>query len=249
MGCVPFGTGHSLRKIIAWGFGGLLLLSVLFNTGQMLSSILRTEASRISAGKASPETLAYLRDALTRASFLDPLEPSHHYLLGRTAAALSDNVSERLNYLSALRLSPSNAGYLQALGSALEKTGDTAAAGKLFAESVSRARTDSVVIRQYGSFLLSTGKKEAALSQFRTALALEPEKIRYYTALLVLEGLSDTEILSIIPENAESRITFSEYLEATGSQDQAVAEYRIVIGIDPKNRRALERIQALTGQK
>ncbi len=217
--------GPSLRKIIAWGFGVLLLLSVLFNTGQMLSSILRTEASRISLPKASPETVAYLRDTLVRASFLDPLESSHRYWLGRAAAGLSDNISEQRNYLSAVRLSPSNAGYLQALGSALEKTGDTAAAGKLFAEGMTRAQTNTGVIRQYGSFLLRAGKKDDALSQFRTALALEPEKIRDYTALLVLEGLSDTEILSIIPEDAESRITFAEYLDATGSQEKALSVY------------------------
>ena len=216
---------HSLRKIITWGSGGLLLLSVLFNTGQMLSTLLRSEASRISLPKASPDTLAYLRDTLARASFLDPLEPSNQYLLGRAGAELSDRISERRNYLRAISLSPSNAGYLQALGSALEKTGDTVGAGKLFAQSITRARTNIVVIRQYGSFLLRAGRKEGALRQFRTALALEPEKVRYYTALLVLEGLSDTEILSIIPEKAESRITFAEYLDATGSQEKALSAY------------------------
>ncbi|MDP2157854.1 MAG: O-antigen ligase family protein [Nitrospirota bacterium] len=215
----------ALRRIIAWGFGVLLLLSVLFNTGQMLSSILRTEASRISLPKASPETFAYLRDTLVRASFLDPLEPLHRYWLGRAAAGLSDNISEQRNYLSAVRLSPSNAGYLQALGSALEKTGDTAAAGKLFTEGMTRAQTHAGVIRQYGDFLLRAGKKDDALSQFRTALALEPKKVRDYISLLVLEGLSDSDILSIIPEDAESRITFAEYLDATGSQEKALSAY------------------------
>lgn len=220
-----FTGGPSLRKIIVWSSGGLLFLSVLFNTGQMLSSMLRTETSRISLRNASPESLAYLRDTLVRASFLDPLEPSHRYWLGRAAAGLSDIVSEHRNYLSAVRLCPSNAGYLQALGSTLEKTGDTAAAGKLFEEGVARARTNLGAIRQYGSFLLRAGEKEDALVQFRTALSLEPEKVRDYTALLVLEGLSDTEILSIIPENAESRITFAEYLEATGSREKALSAY------------------------
>ena len=220
-----FTGGHSLRKIIAWGSGGLLLLGILFNAGQMLGSILRTEASRISFRKASPDMLAYVRDTLARASFLDPLEPSNQYLLGRAGTELSDRISERRNYLSAIRLSPSNAAYLQALGSALEKAGDTAGAGKLFAQSITRARTDAGVIRQYGSFLLRAGKQEDALRQFRTALSLEPEKVRDYTALLVLEGLPDTEILSIIPENADSRITFAEYLDATGSEGKALSAY------------------------
>ena len=217
--------GQLLPKIIAWGSGGLLVLCVLFNTGQILSSILRAEASRISLPKASPDTLAYFRDTLIRASFLDPLEPSHHYLLGRAAAELLDRPAERRNYLSATHLSPSNAVYLQALGSALEKAGDITAAGRLFAESVARARTNPGVIRQYGSFLLRVGRKEDALRQFRVALSLEPGKLRDYTTLLVLEGLSDAEILSVIPENAESRITFAEYLDATGSQEQALLAY------------------------
>ena len=217
--------GSSLRKIIACCSGGLLLLSVLFNTGQMLSSMLLTEVSRISLSKASPDRLAYFRDSLIRASFLDPLEPIHRYWLGRAAAQLSDRRSERRNYLSAAHLSPSNAAYLQALGSVLEKAGDTAAAGNLFALSVARARTNSGVIKQYGSFLLRAGKKEDALLQFRTALSLEPEKVRDYTAFLVLEGLSDTEILSIIPDSAESHITFAEYLEATDSQEKALSVY------------------------
>jgi O-antigen ligase/tetratricopeptide (TPR) repeat protein len=217
--------GRSLRMIIALGSGGLLLLSVLFNTGQMFGSMLQTEVSAISLSKASPDSFAYYRDTLARASLLDPLEPSHHYLLGRAAADLSDGFSARRNSLSAVRLSPSNAEYLQALGSTLEKEGDTAAAGKLFAASVTRALTNSAVIRQYGSFLLSVGKKEDAMRQFRKALYLEPEKIKYYTALLVLEGLPDTEILGIMPETPESYITFAEYLDATGSQEQALSAY------------------------
>ncbi len=219
-------TGRcSTQKIIAWGSAGLLLLSVLFNTGQMLGSLLHTEASAISLTKASPDRRAYYRDTLTRAALLDPLEPSHYYLLGRAPAEGSDSFSVRRNGLSALRLSPSNAEYLQALGAALDKAGDTAAAGKLFASSITRARTNSAVIRQYGSFLLSTGKKEEALSQFRTALALEPQKIRDYTTLLVLEGLSDQEIMGIMPETPEAYIAFAEYLDATGSTEKALSAY------------------------
>ncbi|MBI5076242.1 MAG: O-antigen ligase family protein [Nitrospirae bacterium] len=218
-------AGRSARRAIAWGSGGLLLLSVLFNMGQMLGMILQTEAAAISLSRASADTISYYRDTLVRASFLDPLEPSHHYLTGRAAAERSDGLSARRSCLSAVRLSPSNAGYLQALGSALDKTGDTASAGKLFAAGVARARTNSAVIRQYGSFLLSTGKKEDALVQFRTALSLEPQKIRDYTASLVLEGLSDTEILGILPETAEAYISFAEYLDATGSQEKALSAY------------------------
>ncbi|MBI5633661.1 MAG: O-antigen ligase family protein [Nitrospirae bacterium] len=231
-----FRRRYSLQKTIGWASGGLLLLSVLFNTGQLLSSILRTEASRISLSNASPGTLDYVRDTLTRASFLDPLEPIHHALLGRAAAERSDGLSARRSYLSALRLSPSNAAYLQALGSALEKEGNTTGAGELFAESVNRARTDAAVIRQYGSFLLGTGKKTDALHQFRAALSLEPQKQKDYIALLVLEGLTDAEILSIIPENAEARITFALYLDTTGSQKNALSAYEEAVVLLRRDR-------------
>ncbi|MBI5848197.1 MAG: O-antigen ligase family protein [Nitrospirae bacterium] len=229
-------NGQSLRKIVVWWSGGLLLLSILFNSGQMLASVLRTEASGITLSNASPETLTYYRDTITRASLLDPLEPSHHYLMSRAAAERSDRPSERQDSLHAIRLSPSNAEYLQALGSAFEKEGDTAAAGKLFAESVTRARTNSVVLRQYGSFLMRAGRKEDALSQFRTALSLEPQKLKDYIALLVPEGLSDAEILGIIPENAESYITFAEYLDATGSQEKALTVYEQATDLLRKSR-------------
>lgn len=315
-----FTAGHSMRKVFAWSCGGLLLLSVLFNAGQLFGSMLRTEASRLSLRNASADTRMYFRDTLTRASFLDPLEPSHHYLLGRSAEDISDSLSGKQGYLSAVRLSPSNAEYLQGLGSAMEEAGNTAAADKLFAWSIARAQTNSAVIRQYGNYLLSTGNKADALRQFKTALSLEPEKIGSYTASLVLEGMSDAEILSIIPEDPESRIKFAEYLDATGSgaqglsvyeeaavllrrirpeslgiywrisqfaarksriedalsalqlaaerypedigvrvaiadyyekleqQEQAAAAYRKILSLDPENRTAKERMQAITGE-
>ena len=222
---LPAAGGRSVRRTIAWSAIGLLLLSVLFNVGQMLGSVLQSEASAISLGKASADTFSYYRDTLARASFLDPLEPSHHYLTGRAAAERMDGLSARRSCLNAVRLSPSNAGYLQALGSALDKTGDTQSAEKIYTASLTRARTDPAVIRQYGSFLLSVGKKEDALRQFRNALSLEPQKIREYTASLTLEGLSDADISVIIPETAESYIVFAEYLEATGSREKALSAY------------------------
>ncbi len=307
-------------KFIAWGSVGLLLLSLLFHAGQMLSSVLWAEATRISLAKASPEALSYVRNAVARASFLDPLEPSHRHLLGRTEARLSDRQAALMNYLGAVRLSPSNAGYLQALGSAIGEGGDMASAGDVFALSITRAPRNPDMIKQYGSFLLRAGKKEEALSHFRAALALEPEEVRKYTAFLLLEGLSDAEILKVIPETAGSYITFADYLDATGSpqqalsvyeeaaamlrrsgnesagiywrlsqfaavksrtkealgilqlagerfpkdigirltvadyyeklglRDEAAAEYRKVLSLDPENKRAIKQIQAITGQ-
>lgn len=231
-----FTAGHSLRKVIVWCSGGLLLMSALLNSGQMLGSMLGTEISRISLGNASPELLAYYRDTSDRASFLDPLEPSHHYRLCRAAEAISGSLRGNQGCLNAVRLSPSNAEYLQGLGSAMEKAGNTAAADTLFAWSIARARTDASVIRHYGRYLLGRGIKEDALRQFRIALSLEPDKIRDYITLLVLEGMSDTEILGIIPEDPESRIAFAEYLDATGSRGRGLYLYEEAAALLRKTR-------------
>lgn len=220
-----FTGGPSLRKVAAWGAAGLLLLSILFNTGQLLSSILRAEVSHMPLSKAAPESLSFFQDTLSRASFMDPLEPLHPSLLSLAAAEHSDSLSEFNTSLRAVRLSPSNARYLQALGSALEKTGNTAGAGKLFAQSITRARKDTDLLRQYGSFLLRVREKEAALRVFKTALALEPQRIKFYTTLLVLEGLSDAEILGSIPDTPESHLMFAEYLDAAGSPAQALSVF------------------------
>lgn len=240
--------GSSVRKVFICTAGGFLAASLLFNTGQALSSILRTEAYGISFSRSSPETLGYFRDTFSRASFLDPLEPSNHYLSARTAVSLSDRQSERSQLLKAQRLAPSNAAYLQAMGSSFDRAGDTLTAAKLYAKSIAFARTDPAIISQYGSFLLGIGEKEDALKQFKTALSIEPAKLREYTAFLVLEGLSDSEILRIIPDDAASRMTFAEYLYSTGSRDKAIDIYRDILSADPKNDTAKKRLNELRGE-
>ncbi|GAB4489875.1 MAG: hypothetical protein OHK006_22030 [Thermodesulfovibrionales bacterium] len=219
-------AGRPAHRLRAWCFLLLCTAALLFNIGQLLASVLRADAGRIQPGDTSPKKLAYVRDAASRVIVLDPLDPSSWVLRGRAQALSGESRSAGHDLATAVRLSPSDAYVLQERAAFLENTGDVRTAATLFASSARLSRVDPLIIRKYAGFLLRQGSRHEALHQFRSALSYESGRLREYIAMLVLEGLLNQEILRVLPSTAAARIGFAEYLDATGSRDEALSVFQ-----------------------
>ena len=89
-----------------------------------------------------------------------------------------------------------------------------------------RDRTNPDAHKRYARVAHGTGAGEArALDMFKTANLLEPAKTREYITVMVLAGLTDEEIRSALPEQADAYIVFANYLEKTGNDHMASEIY------------------------
>ena len=84
---------------------------------------------------------------------------------------------------------------------------------------------DALNYRRYAVWLLSVGKKDEALQIIKKAISLEPDKTREYITLMILNNLSDAEILSSLPDRVLPHQIFADYLSKTGADRMAEEEY------------------------
>ena len=98
-----------------------------------------------------------------------------------------------------------------------------------------------------GEVALNDGNYDVGLKAFRAAVAHDPESplLRQRLAMLLVrkgmlpEALEHCEeVVRIEPGNTEARLLYAGILSALNRQDEAVAQYRHVIEVEPKNQEA-----------
>ena len=138
---------------------------------------------------------------------------------------MSDRISALQHYTMAVDLNPTSGEYLQRLGLVQSEFGRRETAEELFRAGVEYQVLDASNYRRYAVWLLSVGKKDEALQIIRKAISLEPDKTREYITLMVLNNLSDAEILSSLPDRVLPHQIFADYLSKTGADRMAEDEY------------------------
>jgi tetratricopeptide (TPR) repeat protein len=189
----------------------------------------RGEAIRYytSARSIQPETAHELAEALERTGELD-----------ESIAVFRD----------LKRLRPYNGRHLGCLARALKKHGETKEAAALLELTVTMLKDrihvrpgDSAVHYQLGCALEQQGKPEEALEEFRISQRLEPDTVAalsHICDILIKKGKSEEadafarEMLRIKPD-ALAHGARGISLQALGKLDEAVAEYRIAVEMDP----------------
>lgn len=210
------------RRLLPAVCYAVLLLCIAFYAGRLIGASLHSTVRDLPLNSTMPgERVRQVSHTLGRASFFDPLDPEYHYRRA-LAETLSSNAPVALHaYRTAVRLSPVSSDYLQGLGLFLWKAGDDQNAGHLLRAGISRDRKNPVVYQRYAVWLAEQGRKADSIGPFRTALSLEPLKIREYITAMVIAGLSDRDIMAALPEHADAYGLFADYLEKTGNDEMA----------------------------
>jgi tetratricopeptide (TPR) repeat protein len=169
------------------------------------------------------------RTVAHRASFWDPFSAEGPREAARAEWLLSEREQALEEYRKAVRRDPVDGGNLQALGLALSALGRDGEAGSLLRSGIACDRSNPLRYRTYASWLISSGKREQGADYIRKAIALEPDKTRDYVALLVLNGWSDSEIGTTLPDMVRPHVIFADYLHQTGNNVMADSVFRAAV--------------------
>ena len=129
-------------------------------------------------------------------------------------------------YREAVRLNPSRGEYLQQLASALSVRGDFGAAERLFRASIKYDPSNPNRYFKYAAWLLHRGCKQRAMQNLNRVIAMAPQKIDESLTLMVIHGLTEKEMQSVVPMRIEPYLRFGDFLHQTGNDVMAEAIYR-----------------------
>src|SRR6266852_6305030 len=119
------------------------------------------------------------RQALERATQLEPGDARSWYLLGRYwQFNLEDSDAQKaaLAYKTAVSVDPLSTVSWLGLGSAYESAGDLAHAREAFRQAKKTYPLSAEVAWQYGNFLLRRGELESAFTEMRRAVESDPKR-------------------------------------------------------------------------
>jgi len=205
----------------------ILFASLVFNGGLLIGDFTYSFIKGLRLyGGIDEKTLLSMKDAAHRASLFDPLEPEYHYAVGKTEMALVQTKNAIVHYREAVDLSPLRGEYLQGMGLAYSTLRDADRAEKLLRAGITCDVADHRRYGTYAAWLFSQGRREEAMENIKTAISLAPNKTGGYITAMVLQGVSDEEMVNALPERVLPYLTFGDYLHRIGKEEPAEHAYR-----------------------
>ena len=167
--------------------------------------------------------------------------PKLHYQRGQTylGLALGEETDARLkeaiaSFHAAARLSPEDYRIWIALGQALDRTGETAAAKNAFAQALTLAPNYYEPHWALANHLLRNNDNEAAFAEFKRALAIRPTELPllFDYAWNTFNGEVPTIIKALAP-SVHAQAQFAGLLIERGKVNEAMAMWRELNGSAP----------------
>jgi len=177
--------------------------------------------------QTSKKELLEIQDKAARASFCDPLEARYPYTIAHAERLLAFPESARNYHQKALLLDPVNGEYLQIYGLLLSDLKRYDIVAERFLRSgINFDPVNPARYRMYALWLLSQNRKEECLENIKTAIFLDPQNTKDYLAMMVINGMSDTDMKRAIPAKAEPYFLYADYLLKTGNEEMGDNAYR-----------------------
>lgn len=203
----------------------VLISCVIFNGGLIAGKIYFRSIKDNRVNKNSRQELLSMKGKIYMASLFDPLEARYHYAGANIERLLLNNDEALYHYKKSVQLNPVSGEYLQRLGLVLSEMNEYDKAERLLRAGITYDISNPERYKRYALWLQALGKKEEGEMIMSKAISLEPQKTREYITIMVLNGLSDKDILDALPERVEPHLLFADYLCKTGEEERAEDEY------------------------
>ncbi len=178
------------------------------------------------------------RQALERATQLEPGDARSWYLLGRYwQFNLEDSDAQKaaLAYKTAVSVDPLSTVSWLGLGSAYESAGDLAHAREAFLQAKKTYPLSAEVAWQYGNFLLRRGELESAFTEMRRAVESDPKRgAEAFSRAFRAEPDVDRILNRALPPNRDVYVDVIWDQITDGQTDIALQVWDRLVAIHPR---------------
>src|SRR6266403_4959771 len=178
------------------------------------------------------------RQALDRATKLEPGDARNSYLLGRYwQFSLEDSDAQKAigAYNHAVSLDPRSTVSWLGLGSAYESGGDLAHAREAFLQAKKTYPLSAEVAWQYGNFLLRLGELEPAFAEMRRAVESDPKRgAESFSRAFRAEPDVDRILNRALPPNRDVYVDVISDQITGGQTDIALQVWDRLVAIHPR---------------
>ncbi|MBT3368709.1 MAG: hypothetical protein HN416_16295, partial [Nitrospina sp.] len=221
----------TLKGLILANLTMALLVTGLFFNVRLLTA--KHQFSNIGNVYLSPQIsadrLENVRKIASKASRWDPLEGKYHFAVANTEV-LQDKRSALDNYRKAVYYSPLNGQYVQRIGLILGLLKKEEVAERLLKGGLANSISNPERYKTYANWLLASKRKQQGLENIGKALSLESsslsrKKIRTYITMMLVNDISEDEMLAIMPERVRPLMGLADYLNESGQAGKAEQVY------------------------
>jgi len=178
------------------------------------------------------------RQALERATELEPADARNWYLLGRYwQFNLEDSDAQKAigAYKTAVSVDPRSTVSWLGLGSVYESAGDLAQARESFLQAKKTYPLSAEVAWQYGNFLLRQAEFEAAFAEIRRAVESDPKRgAEAFSRALRADPHADQILDRVLPQNRDVYVDVIWDQIAGGQTDIALQVWDQLVAIHPR---------------
>ena len=178
------------------------------------------------------------RQALERATELEPGDARSWYLLGRYwQFNLEDSDTQKAigAYKTAVSVDPRSTASWLGLGSAYESAGDLSRAGEAFLQAKKTYPLSAEAAWQYGNFLLRQAVFEAAFAEMRRAVESDPKRgAEAFSRALRAEPHVDQILDRVLPPNRDVYVDVIWDQITGGQTDIALQVWNRLVAIHPR---------------
>ncbi len=213
--------GRAASSFLLVGGGAYLVVATLTQTGVLIAGNKYAGVSTIYLNRHLDEALIERVDGrLKDAMVFDPLNGRYDFNRGTIALIRQNPYAAQSYFLKAARRQPMEGAYLQRLGMTLglERQGEAA---WLLREGYRRALNKEQLALNWAEWLLLLNKRDQALEVLKEQLHKHPAQLKTIFALLEPYQISRAEIQALLPQTVAAWIGYGEYLEATGTIEEA----------------------------
>lgn len=192
----------------------MLISTILFNTGQVIAARKFKSIESMALSSTMPaEELLMVTSAASTASALDPLEAKYAYAKANADVLMMDLKNAERHYATTVRLRPLMGEYLQRSGLVLSYYyhKDAQAQSLLKASTLYNQAFPEFHLK-YTRWLFSKGRVQEALGASAVGMQTCPTQAKDFILLLMENGLSDQEVLALLPKRMKPLLDFAEVL-------------------------------------
>jgi len=209
-------TGKTVILVFVFFF---MLILLRVQGGTILAGTLFNKVNNIASAQIHPEKkIKQITSLLKQAQTFDPLAGLYPYALGNIEKYGQHYQNALAHYLEAALKEPMEGEFLQAAGLLLAKSAPDRAQ-ELLETGYKRAKQKDIARALLFEFLLSRKKRNEALHILHNSLQKSPGLLRTIYPLLINSSFSRSEIISVLPKQTSSWITFAQLAQSRKNHD------------------------------